>query len=108
MTQETSIFPRQRRPQTCQICMQIARREMDIPCFKGFHFERLRVANARSGQRNEEEAELHTDERNSTAIVEEHARNKRRRFTTREIYLPALSTVRIPSQKNERGVQLAL
>lgn len=47
--------------------------------FKGFHFEHLRASNAskRLSQKYR---------RNSTLIVEEHVRNKRRRFTTREIY----------------------
>lgn len=59
---------------------------MNIPWFKGFHFERLRVANTRSCGAARRVGCSHRDERNSTAIVEEHARNKRRRFTTREIY----------------------
>lgn len=52
--------------------------------------------------RNDRKSISNTDERNSAPIVEEHVRNKRRRFTTREIYLLWRPRVYILTRKNER------
>lgn len=52
--------------------------------------------------RNDRKSISNTEERNSAPIVEEHVRNKRRRFTTREIYLLCRPRVYILAQKNER------
>lgn len=52
--------------------------------------------------RNDRKSISNTEERNSAPIVEEHVRNKRRRFTTREIYLLCRPRVYILARKNER------
>lgn len=83
--------------------MKIAVRKMNMPRFKGFHFEHLRAPNARTQAAAAVRSVRNTDERNSTPIVEEHVRNKRRRFTTREIYLLSPGRVYISTRKNERG-----
>lgn len=52
--------------------------------------------------RNDRKSISNTDERNSAPILEEHVRNKRRRFTTREIYLLWRSRTYILTWKNKR------
>lgn len=55
--------------------------------------------------RNDRKSISNTDERNSAPIVEEHVRNKRRRFTTREIHLLCQPHVYILTRKNEKGLR---
>lgn len=54
--------------------------------------------------RNDRKNISNTDERNSAPIVEEHVRNKRTRFTTREMYLLCRPHVYTLTRKNERAM----
>lgn len=81
--------------QAQRIYMQIATYKMNMPrSLKDFILNIYELLTHRNGSQKYR--------RNSTLIVEEHVRNKRRRFTTREIYFTSRPRAYISTRKNER------